>query len=581
MRRFNYTGPVYEDEHYMVKRQEMYLDFKKKIDQGRYFTIFAPRQMGKTTFLKDVIRNINQDNYYIGINLDFERYRPFDNKKFYTTMHREFCKAISTRLSDINYPSAEYISTEISKDQVIDNESFFLFVEKLGGLIPDKKLVLLIDEFDGVSIEITGDFLYTLRDMYLRRKEEKAFSIYSIGVVGVKNIREQRFPKCLKRGNNGSFDSWTLCGERIPGHTGQASPTSRKVSRNQKAILGLSRPTLEISGELNFGSTSPFNIATPVKLETFTLEQCYELINQYIEETGHEFKEGIIEKIYFETGGHPFLVNRLCAIMVEDVAKDETKPITITCKDLQSALIILLKEHNTNFDTLRNNAEKYEKEIQPILFTDRFIEYNPYDRAYEKLIMYGLIKKGEEGNTEIANPIYKKVLLKTFAPSTDRESFFSDGITPSLFIEGEEINLKSLLIHFKEFVERIGLRLFDIVSSRKESAGQYLLMSYLDLFIRALDGYSTIETPSGRGRIDVLLHYKGKRYVIELKVWRGKEYHVKGKRQLIDYLKSESLSEGYMVLFDPRDKEFKKSTENQVIDEEMEGCRIVSFVINI
>ncbi|MDI6793207.1 MAG: AAA-like domain-containing protein [bacterium] len=520
MRRFNYTGPVYGDEHYMVKRHKMYLDFKEKIDQGRYFTIFAPRQMGKTTFLEEVISNINQDDHYLGINIDFERYRSFNEEKFYTTLHREFCETISTRLKDINCPGAESISKEISKDRIVDNESFFLFVKKLGGLIPDKKLVLLIDEFDGVPIEITGDFLYTLRDMYLKRRKEKAFSIYSIGVVGVKNIRE-----------------------------------------------------------LNFGSTSPFNIATQVKLESFTLKQCYELINQYIEETGHRFEEKVIEKIHFEAGGHPFLVNRVCAILAEDVARDKTK--SITSKDLQSALNILLKEHNTNFDTLRNNAEKYEKDIQPILFTDRFIAYNPYDRAYEKLIMYGLIKEGEEGNTEIANPIYKKVLIKTFVPSTDRESFFSNGITPSKFVEGEELNLKSLLIHFKEFVERIGLRLFDIVPSRKESAGQYLLMSYLDMFIRTLDGYSTIETPSGRGRIDVLLHYKGKRYVIELKIWRGKEYFEKGKRQLVEYLKSEGLKEGYLVLFDPRQKELKEFKENRVVEERIDEYKMASFVINI
>lgn len=521
MRRFNYTGPVYEDEHYIVKRQEMYEDFKEKIDQGRYFTIFAPRQMGKTTFLEEVVSNLNQDDYYLGINIDFERYKPFGEEKFYTTLHREFCETISTRLSDINCPSAESISREISEDKVVDNETFFLFVKKLGGLIPDKKLVLLIDEFDAVSIEITGDFLYTLRDMYLKRRREKAFSIYSIGLVGVKNIRE-----------------------------------------------------------LNFGSASPFNIATQVKLEKFTLGQCYELINQYIEETGQEFKKGVIEKIYFETDGHPFLVNRLCAILVEDVVRDTTK--SVTHKDFQSAMAAFLKEHNTNFDTLRNNAEKYEKEIQKILFTDQFIKYNPYNRAYEKLIMYGLIKEGEEDNTEIANPIYKKVLLKTFAPSTDRDSFFPNGLTPSIFIEGEEINLKSLLVHFKEFVERIGVRLFDIVSSlNKESAGQYLLISYLDMFIRTMDGYSIIETPSGRGRIDVLLHYQGKRYVVELKIWRGERYFEKGKKQLIRYLRSENLEEGYMVLFDPREKEFREFKENQMMEDDVDGYRILSFVINI
>ncbi len=106
-------------------------------------------------------------------------------------------------------------------------------------------------------------------------------------------------------------------------------------------------------------------------------------------------------------------------------------------------------------------------------------------------------------------------------------------------------------------------------------------MSYLDMFIRTLDGYSTIETPSGRGRINVLLHYKGEKYVIELKIWRGKEYFEKGKKQLVEYLRSENLTEGYMVLFDPREKGVKEFKENQMIEDEMDGYGIVSFVINI
>lgn len=259
MRRFNYTGPVYCDEHYMVKRQEMYIDFKKKIDQGRYFTIFAPRQMGKTTFLKEVIRNINQDGYYLGITIDFERYRGLDRNGFYKELKLDLEEGISRRLSEIGCEKRKEIEEVFGKNDFVNHVELYRFVKLIGRIIPDKKLVLLIDEFDGVPIEITGNFLYTLRDMYLRRREEKAFSIYSIGLVGVKNIRE-----------------------------------------------------------LNFGSTSPFNIATQVRLESFTLEQSYELINQYIEETGQKFQQGVIEKIHFETGGHPFLINRLCAILTED-----------------------------------------------------------------------------------------------------------------------------------------------------------------------------------------------------------------------------------------------------------------------
>jgi len=520
MRRFNYTGPVYADEHYIVKRREMYIDFKNKIDEGRYFTIFAPRQMGKTTFLKEIVRNINQDNYYIGINIDFERYRGIEIKHFYMELKIDIEEAFFRRLSEIGCVKKGELKKIFDHTSFGNHIEFYRFVKLIGEVIPEKKLVFLIDEFDAVSIDITGNFLYTLRDMYLKRREDRAFSIYSIGLVGVKNIRE-----------------------------------------------------------LNVGSASPFNIATQIKLDNFTLGQCHELIEQYIEETGQEFDNRVIEKIHFETNGHPFLVNRLCAILVEDISQDKNKPIKLG--EFQQAIDMLLSEHNTNFDSLRNNAEKQKTAMQKLIFTDQFIEYNPYDNIYENLIMYGVIKKGQNNNTEIANPIYKKVLIKTFSPVTDQENFFANGVTPSKFLERDKINILLLLSNFKQFVERVGLKLFDIVQSQKESAGQYLLMSYLDLFIRSLDGYSIIETPSGRGRIDVLLHYKREKHVIELKMWRGKEYHEKGKMQLIEYLKSEGLKEGYMVLFDPRDKEFKDFDENQIFEDAIEGYKVVSFLINI
>lgn len=345
MRRFNYTGPVYEDEHYVVKREQLYIDFKSKADEGRYFTIFAPRQMGKTTFLKDVIRRINQDNHHIAINLDFERYRGIEREEFYLLLKKDLTRAITKRIREIKCEDRERIEEYINKTDITSHISYYEFIEKLGRLLPDKRIVILIDEFDAVPIKITETFLYTLRDIYLKRKEEEAFSIYSIGLVGVKNIRE-----------------------------------------------------------LNFGSTSPFNIATQIKIENFTKEECYELINQYIEETGHGFEDRVIDKIHYETSGHPFLVNRLCAILVEDIVKDKTKTITMT--EMETGLSTLLKEHNSNFDTLKNNAERYEETVRHILFAFKEIGYLPHNRDQEKLIMYGIIKE-DDGNCEISSPIYK------------------------------------------------------------------------------------------------------------------------------------------------------------------------------
>ncbi len=59
MRYFNTHGPVNETEHYVVARHALVTDLAAQISQGKYFTIFAPRQKGKTTLLqrlRDVLR---------------------------------------------------------------------------------------------------------------------------------------------------------------------------------------------------------------------------------------------------------------------------------------------------------------------------------------------------------------------------------------------------------------------------------------------------------------------------------------------------------------------------------------------
>ncbi|MBP3897900.1 MAG: hypothetical protein J6D57_08780 [Mogibacterium sp.] len=49
--------------------------------------------------------------------------------------------------------------------------------------------------------------------------------------------------------------------------------------------------------------------------------------------------------------------------------------------------------------------------------------------------------------------------------------------------------------------------------------------------------------------MDVVIHYLGKRYVVELKIWRGPRYNEAGEKQVEAYLDYFGLSTGYMVSF--------------------------------
>ncbi len=52
MRYFNTSGPNIIKEHYTLMRPELVAEGLSAVNQSRYFTIWAPRQTGKSTYFK-------------------------------------------------------------------------------------------------------------------------------------------------------------------------------------------------------------------------------------------------------------------------------------------------------------------------------------------------------------------------------------------------------------------------------------------------------------------------------------------------------------------------------------------------
>ena len=72
MREFNTSGPCDPRLHYTVMREELLVVGQKMIKEGRYFTIWAPRQTGKTTYFKLLINEIKKGNKYLPLWVSFE-----------------------------------------------------------------------------------------------------------------------------------------------------------------------------------------------------------------------------------------------------------------------------------------------------------------------------------------------------------------------------------------------------------------------------------------------------------------------------------------------------------------------------
>jgi len=60
--------------------------------------------------------------------------------------------------------------------------------------------------------------------------------------------------------------------------------------------------------------------------------------------------------------------------------------------------------------------------------------------------------------------------------------------------------------------------------------------------------------PSAGKRMDVVIVYGGKEFIIELKIWKGQKRHFDGQKQLLGYMEKRGAEKGYLLTFDFRQK---------------------------
>ena len=459
---------------------------KTMVDMGRYFSIFAPRQSGKTTFFKDFCSRLAKDPTYIPILLSFQDYKNISGEQFYSLIDESLLKQLISRLTLVDCPQLEHVKAYMQEHPIADHISLRKLFEGLNGLIERKKIIIFIDEFDGIPQSELENFLTTLRELYQEYKGRDDKALYSVGLVGIRNVTK-----------------------------------------------------------LIVGGVSPFNIADQVKLPPFTLKNVRDLYGQYTGETNQPFTEEAVEKVFEQTSGQPWLVNRIGTILTVDIRPETVVPIT--AEDVESALETLLYEENSHFDNITEKAKQYKETFMDVVFDG--VEYIPGDEEQSLLLTHGLIK-AEGKKLNVSNPIYKKRFTKTFF----REAGAATDIShKGYFTESGFLNISEILLDFEEYILQIGVNAFYAGKKPYEKTGQFLLTAWLYQFVEAGRGELRYEVPTGLGRMDILLTRRGRKYVVETKVNRGNRERTidRAVLQLCEkYLLTEQADEGYVVVFD-------------------------------
>ena len=525
MRTFGTQGPVNPEENYVVSRTEEITDFIDRVKRGKYVVLFAPRQTGKTTLFRAAMDALIADAYF-PIQLNFELYVDCSASDFYISFYRRLREEIERVFERQGITPLKALSQFLDETKITDQVSMMEFFKQLVRFLPhhgnSQKVVLIIDEFDAIPPDAVRGFLHSLRYIYLDNSGLRC--PYSVGIVGVKNITQLNYDR----------------------------------------------------------SISPFNIQDEFYLPNFTFAQVRELLEQYTDEVGQAFAPEVITAIHKQTAGQPFLVNRCAQILTAEM--DIPKNETITLVHFSKAHRQLLRERNTNIEHLLTNIHRdrrFESLLMRIASYERGLPFSLDNDIMNELAIYGVIAEGDDGVCEIVNPIYQHRILQAFKPlfnglegeyfSEENGDDFIDYLTSAGVIE-----MEALLNNFQDFIARAGFRILQIPDTPQEYIGQHLLYAYLDHFVHIVGANMFLEVQTGRGRIDLLIVYNQRKYIVETKIWEGDRYYQTGKKQLAAYLISERAQEGYYVVFDHRN-----NPASRVETETIDGLTIRSYVIPV
>jgi AAA-like domain len=471
MRSFNTSGPNIPAEHYTLERSALVEKGVSLVQSKRYFTIWAPRQTGKSTYFQLLSQKLAEQGFVV-IHLNYENYLGASIDGILRELHRCF--------SDVGLKLPQFKTFQDISDFLKNDNSI--------------RLVLIIDEIEGLNPDLFGQFLHTIRNLYHSREHH---CLKSVILVGVSNI---------------------------------------------VGVVG--------------DNASPFNIADNLPVPCFTSKEVTELLEQHTRETGQIFEKNVVKKIFEITAGQPGLVNGFADQLVArwpdkpkigykqylevehwylNVAIDKNfANILNKAKEFRPFLERLLyTEDQIPFDIDREAIKTLH--INGIIQEDkhRMIEFwVPFykKRLYKAFYPYTNGEKAEISAGVLAHEYF----------------------TPA-----GQLNLDKLMEDYKAYAKRRGFAVFREKDadgkflSVKEAGLFYSFETWLAAFIAQVGGRSYPEAQAGLGRSDLIVNIRGEEMLFECKRYYGERQFVQGHGQLAYYARSLGQKRAVYVVFTP------------------------------
>nr|VFK80121.1 MAG: AAA-like domain-containing protein [Candidatus Kentron sp. SD] len=514
MKTFNTAGPVKSDKHYCIPPLSRWNtdEINRLIGDERYFVLHAPRQTGKTSCLLALMAKLNGEANQTALYVNLEPAQ---------AARGNVEAGMRAILSGVTRAASRYLGEERPQDWADEIFRRAGPYDALQSLLSrwsrenDRPIVLLLDEVD----TLVGDTLISLlRQIRAGYPDRPGAFPQTVLLCGVRDVRDYRI----------------------------------HVDDTQIVLGG-----------------SAFNIKSEsLRLGNFTHADVAALYAQHTEETGQSFEAGVIDYVFEQTGGQPWLANAIGyeACFRAEGERDRARPITLAV--MEDARERLIERRDTHLHQLTEQLReaRVHRVIGEVLGGHvEFDQLPPSEDDQLYVEDLGLIRTRPQ--ITIANPIYREIIPRALTFVTQNR--ISEETAWYLTGDGR-VDFPKLLDGFTQFFREnseVWLERF----LYKEAGPQLLMQAFLQRIVNG-GGRIDREYGLGRRRTDLLIqwplhqessglgpsdrdrgfHGPVQRVVVELKILRGSLETTlrEGLLQTAGYLDRVGAQEGYLVLFD-------------------------------
>lgn len=531
MRKFSSYGPVSNASNYYAPRKELiekaYINMigENPAEGGHYFTVWAPRQTGKTWLMQQILFRLQEDPRFHVLKINLENLK---RKK---------------EIGDIIKIIAREIGEGVGKTfKDIDDEDKFQGIFKKGVL--DKPLILILDEFDALAEEGINAVVGAFRNIYIHRMDEakktteqKTYLLHGVALIGVRSVLGIENQKGSPFNVQRSVHIPNLTYDEVKGlFQWYEKESGQKVE--EEVVRGLYDETLGQPGlTCWFGEliTEPYNPDPQKPITMGNFRKAYSAAT-------HILPNNNILNLISKVDKPPY-----DEIVIEFFKTGEKIPFNFDNKDLNYLYMngVIVEE---KVEGGREGEDEYY-----LKFSCPFVQKRIFNYFSNRFFSY----LGQ--------------LIPIFDAMEDA-------------VDDENLYIPNIIKRYQVYLTKNQGVFFKDVPRRKTDMKIYEAIFHFNLYRYLLDllggrGVEVIpQFPTGNGKIDLMLKYHGKIYAMELKSFKDMYWYEKGIDQAAEYGGQLGLKEIVFLVFVELSQEEAKPLEQEV---ERAGIKVIALPVGI